>query len=52
MVTGVPHLGYMRYHGTWGMILVDLNESNQNITILKYGIRPISLFGCVSNFGI
>ncbi len=31
VVTGVPHFEYMRYHGTWGMFLVDLNESYQNI---------------------
>jgi hypothetical protein len=29
--TGVSHCGYMRYHGTKGMILVDLSESYQNI---------------------
>jgi hypothetical protein len=28
---GVPHYGYMRNHRTWGMILVDLDESYQNI---------------------
>ena len=31
VVTVVPHFGYMRYHMTKGMILVDLNESYQNI---------------------
>ncbi len=29
--TSVPHCGYMRYHETKGMILVDLDESYQNI---------------------
>jgi hypothetical protein len=31
MVTGVPHCWYMRYHRAYGMILVDLDESYQNI---------------------
>ncbi len=42
--TWVPHCGYMRYYGTQGMILVDLDESYYFFTLLVkkchfYGVK-------------